>query len=195
MSRILSLFALLPVLACGTTVPTQDQKASVNVTVPPEDARDLARVYSLIDEGKLVIAEMRLKELREGVGSDVTRTLVELCLAEIHFRRKDNGQAMAIASRYFNSPYDEVAADAHFLAGKIELQAWRLDVAHRELEAARKVARQGGLSLREERCKEYLRFCDALVMFDSGSYSEAREALKSLTDPELKKVGDALFGH
>jgi hypothetical protein len=191
----LTLLALVLLGSCGSAVQTQDQKASVNITVPPDDARDLARVYSLIDENKLVIAEMRLKELREGVSSDVTRTLIDMALAEVSFRRKENSSAASIAGRYSNCPYDEVSSDAHFLLGRIELQAWHLDVAHREFETARKIARQGGLNLREERAKEYLRFTDALVMFNSGNYAEAKEAFRSLRDPELRKVSTALFGN
>lgn len=161
------------------------------VSIPPDEARALARVFSFIDSNKLIIAQMRLRELQEETTSDVTRTVIDLALAEIHFRQREDSQARELAGRHVNSRYDELAADANFLMGKIDLRSWKLEEARRSFERTRRIAKDGVLKAREARAKEYLDFTDALILFEQGHYREAKQMIRAVTAPELKSVSQA----
>jgi hypothetical protein len=187
MKLSISICALLFV-GLASCQPEPAPEPPAGPTLSSDDARDLARAYTAIAENKLVIAEMRLKQLHEDTSSDVARSLAEIGIAEVEFRRRSLAKAREIASRHQQSTYREVAADAHFLIGKIELDAWNLQAAHRAFETYRRISRDAGLGLREGRATEYLRFTEALIMLDSGRYREAKEVFRSITAPELQSA-------
>jgi len=183
-------------LLLGACAQTQDDKARLSkiVVVPEDDAEDLARAYRLIKDGKYVIAEMRLRELQEGAGAEVTRALADIAFAEIMYQRGIHDRARALCARQVMSPYDEIAADAHMILGKVDLTEWSLASARKHFDDARRISRDVQLVKREEKAREFVRFAEALIMFDTGAYNEAKEVLTSFTDPEMQAIVKRIYG-
>lgn len=183
-------------LASSACAPTQEDKArlSKTVVVPADDAEDLARVYRLIQDGKFVIAEMRLRELQEGAGAEITRALADIAFAEILYQRGIYDRARVLCAKHLMSPYDEIAADAHMILGKVDLLDWSLASARRHFDDARRISRDVQLVKREAKAREFVRFAEALIMLDTGAYNEAKEVLTSFTDPEMQAIVRRIYG-
>lgn len=196
MRRMLVLMLAVATLsaACARQVRNpQAPKGPEPVRVPGYDAVQLARCYRLIEEGKLTSADLAARDVREGATAEVSRTLAELCLAEIHYRKKSYDAARELAQRHLASGFAEAAADAHFIAGKIALAQGDYEEARRRFDQCRKISRDAGLALREARVKEYISFTEGLMMIDKGSFAEGREILQSVNDPELRVIVGELF--
>lgn len=190
-----TLGAMLLVIASGCA-QTKDDKARLSkiVVVPNDDVEDLARIYRLIKDGKYVIAEMRLRELQEGAAAEITRALADIAFAEIMYQRGIHDRARVLCAKNLMSPYDEIAADAHIILGKIDLLDWNLVSARKHFDDARRISRDVGLVKREARAREFVRFAEALIMFDTGAYNEAKEVLTSFTDPEMQAIVRRIYG-
>lgn len=185
----------LGLASCVKPIEQEEPKKTDFVSVPPEDAQELARAWRFIRGNKLVIAQMRLEELQEGASAQITRALASVATAEVLYRKKLYGEARAVCARHLKSPFPEVASDAYFITGKCELAEWRLKEARGHFDDARRIARNAGLSLREEKAREYIRFAEALIMIETGAYSEAREVLQSLRekDPGIRAIVDRIY--
>ncbi len=179
-------FILVPAFILSCENPRPAEPPPPGPSIPSKDARALGRIYTLIEENRLVLAEMRIRELQGETSSEVTRPFLDVALAEIHYRRKAPARAKEIAARLQSFTLHEVSADAHFILGKVELDAWNLDGAKAEFDACRKLAREGQLPKRAERATEYIRLTEGLILLRSGRYAEARELFKSVNAAELQ---------
>jgi hypothetical protein len=195
-SSILAALGAALLLSASACAPTRDDKARLSkiVVVPNDDAEDLARAYRLIKDGKYVIAEMRLRELQEGAGAEITRALADIAFAEIMYQRGIHDRARVLCAKNLMSPYDEIAADAHMILGKIDLLDWSLASARKHFDDARRISRDVQLVKREEKAREFVRFTEALIMFDTGAYNEAKEVLTSFTDPDMMAIVKRIYG-